>query len=834
MVFSILFLIIMCDRFLRDLTEQKGPCRGRRKPAEAADDASADSSDNSSVEEDTDDEVLCDEDMHTLAEVESNSSSSSESDKETECTVPEPHYDAFDRHKKCVRRWKFEANGITETNYSRANTSSRWRNVPLNEWGKLSACDMYKMQRPAGEMECWKQFSDQNLKRKGYKESTLNEWEHFQGVLLAAAQGGFKGGFKRLFEAETRKGLFPPLNIGRHGMTRDRFWELAVCWQCEPTPTVAVPTKDWETSGLVRRFNEHYRDNFEVGRDVTIDESMFWNYIRGSPNKSIVGRKPRDTGTELKDLAAADCNIVVALEVVKSKKDMENLPHTREHGAAAAVTLRLCEEAGICGSNRIVAFDSFFANMRTMELLRANGLHGLGNMKTGHSGIPKKEFSSLMDRELIERGSHMVFSHITDRGDKIFACAWKGKSNRIKGKKRKNNFITIILATDCSTTLPGAPAEKKRHHSDGRRAPSKFVPRPKVVADFYRLMPIIDVGNHVRQKGLDIENAVQTSQHQLKFLASMIGLWEMNALLTAKKWHPHYIQRATKNRFHEDFTEDIIMEGLFKTNFSSEVSSTPGSRHIPATITVPTAFIDPFCHVQLRFKDVSAQICAQQRCIMCNSNGKRTMATTFCGTCTVLSPQVSSRVPSRNAYCIANQCFAKHAAECNTNSLEKNSASHCRVCTIDDVLRLPCVLNLPVETRSMAIASRRRRNAENERLNALPHGNREAHGTQRPTGFGPGRGNGSGRGNGRGLQRGHVRGGMHGRGCYSASQDRGDRVEENGSGEGKEEDFDDSSTIQTSQSLRRGRPHGGTGHRRSSNLSRTSTVSISMIQKHPV
>ena len=392
MVFSILFLIIMCDRFLRDLTEQKGPCRGRRKPAEAADDASADSSDNSSVEEDTDDEVLCDEDMHTLAEVESNSSSSSESDKETECTVPEPHYDAFDRHKKCVRRWKFEANGITETNYSRANTSSRWRNVPLNEWGKLSACDMYKMQRPAGEMECWKQFSDQNLKRKGYKESTLNEWEHFQGVLLAAAQGGFKGG----------------------------------------------------------------------------------------------------------------------------------------------------------------------------------------------------------------------------------------------------------------------------------------------------------------------------------------------------------------------------------------------------------------------------------------------------------SPQVSSRVPSRNAYCIANQCFAKHAAECNTNSLEKNSASHCRVCTIDDVLRLPCVLNLPVETRSMAIASRRRRNAENERLNALPHGNREAHGTQRPTGFGPGRGNGSGRGNGRGLQRGHVRGGMHGRGCYSASQDRGDRVEENGSGEGKEEDFDDSSTIQTSQSLRRGRPHGGTGHRRSSNLSRTSTVSISMIQKHPV
>ena len=65
-------------------------------------------------------------------------------------------------------------------------------------------------------------------------------------------------------------------------------------------------------------------------------------------------------------------------------------------------------------------------------------------------------------------------------GVNIIALACRAKyDNYKKAKAKKANFLSYFLATDCVTTLPGIPEEKKQHDPDGTISPSKFTNRLK-------------------------------------------------------------------------------------------------------------------------------------------------------------------------------------------------------------------------------------------------------------------------------------------------------------------------------------------------------------------
>ena len=51
----------------------------------------------------------------------------------------------------------------------------------------------------------------------------------------------------------------------------------------------------------------------------------------------------------------------------------------------------------------------------------------------------------------------------------------------MKGEKRNNNFITTIIFTKCSTTLPVDPTSKKVRHLDVRVDPPNLVFSPRYV-----------------------------------------------------------------------------------------------------------------------------------------------------------------------------------------------------------------------------------------------------------------------------------------------------------------------------------------------------------------
>ena len=70
----------------------------------------------------------------------------------------------------------------------------------------------------------------------------------------------------------------------------------------------------------------------------------------------------------------------------------------------------------------------------------------------------------------------MVETTVNDK--KVIALAWKGKSDKYRKGKKRNFWMSTFIASDCTTTLPGPPAEKKRHTPEGARVNSVFVPRP--------------------------------------------------------------------------------------------------------------------------------------------------------------------------------------------------------------------------------------------------------------------------------------------------------------------------------------------------------------------
>ena len=203
-----------------------------------------------------------------------------------------------------------------------------------------------------------------------------------------------------------------------------------------------------------------------------------------------------------------------------------------EFGAAAAVALHGCQNAGLFGTWCTVIADSDFGNLQLAHGLWQNGLHGIMMIKMGHGGFPKQHLADHLEGK--EHGSHVV-STLSDGDEKYTAVGWHGKSDHLHGKKRGEHYISTFLATDCSMTTPGTPAEKKRHDQRGNRVASTFVNHPKLVEDYYGNkeggtgMSTVDQNNKLWQYCLRIEDTMQTEDPWKWMICSVIGMWETNA-----------------------------------------------------------------------------------------------------------------------------------------------------------------------------------------------------------------------------------------------------------------------------------------------------------------
>jgi hypothetical protein len=174
---------------------------------------------------------------------------------------------------------------------------------------------------------------------------------------------------------------------------------------------------------------------------------------------------------------ATDVNVTMTFEHVCDPKTSEKCLYAKEWGKSVAVVMHLAKKARIEGSGCVIIVDSWFASIAcACTMHKKMGLHLLGLVKTGTMAYPKEE---LIEKVKGKECGAWATATMEEDGEKYLAVVWKGKSKKMTGKKKKHNWYQTFITTDCTTTLEGTPAEKKRHDEDGNRAPLKMVPRPR-------------------------------------------------------------------------------------------------------------------------------------------------------------------------------------------------------------------------------------------------------------------------------------------------------------------------------------------------------------------
>ena len=669
------------------------------------------------------DELSSEDDLQVddRSESEDEVSDETDNDDDQESDDDDPDFVRREPRTKEIRKWTVVENH-TATNYVRPVTESYVNSVRLGGWNELSPADIFLMQLPDDEIRLWCQHTSLNLVRENKKDIAIDEMKQFLGCLFAATQGRKVGGITKCFETVS-DGLFPAMDLGRFGMNLRRFQQVMKCFEFanEYAPGVDKEDKYWRTEQLFNRFNEHYATIVNHGTYVNVDERIFWSYARCQPEgQKHCGRKPKGTGQECKTLSCIDMSVTTTFEHVRGNSKNEYIRDLqKDYGKAASVVMRLCKKAKIEGTNRIVIADSWFANLSLYRGLQHLGLHLIGMIKQGDGGFPKAGLCKLLDVEGKERGSHVVAETSVD-DKKVIAVAWKGKSDKYrKGKKRKF-WMSTFIASDCTTTLPGPPAEKKRHTPEGARVNSVFVPRPKLVADYYHGMPGTDIVNRNAQFLIGLEAAIRTQNIHKRMFCTVLGTWMANAYGMAMKYYPYHRKKEITTH---SFVRSVILEGLFQigqqtpshpfaTRASNNIStdmmsisttnsansnsrttsitsraSSVGSRRslLPPVIVqqlpvnvgpassetntqelIDSQAIDPYVHTMQRFSDAVAGACRQQRCVMCYHEGRQTKTSMYCSLCTLTATRECDRKPSRHAYCInvEHNCFSRHIAKC--------------------------------------------------------------------------------------------------------------------------------------------------------------------------
>eukprot|EP00957_Ditylum_brightwellii_P109107 8323846-Ditylum_brightwellii.AAC.1 len=340
--------------------------------------------------------------------------------------------------------------------------------------------------------------------------------------------------------------------------------------------------------------------NFEHGWKITVDKHIFWGFARNQPGGGHkCDHKPQGVGPEYKCLSAVGLNATTTFEHVCGKKHNNERRYTKEYGAGAAVVLQLCEAAGIQGTNRVVMANLWFGGIHLPKDLMTIGLHNISNIKLGSVVFCKKELQEKLMGDNVECGAHAIATTTID-GLKLTALAYRDKFNcHRKSKAKKSNFYSYYIATDCCTTWSGKSAGK-RHYPYGSRDPFKLIPWCNMVEEYYDGMPARVVVNRNAQFFLGIKETIKTTDIKIRIACSVID-------------------DGTRQRGGVNVTLD------------------------PKTT-------DPFVYSCMTFKDV-IDISRQQRCSMCNAEGRAKMTSVYCGLCTVMADRDVDCSPTYHACC---------------------------------------------------------------------------------------------------------------------------------------------------------------------------------------
>ena len=451
-----------------------------------------------------------------------------------------------------------------------------------------------------------------------------------------------------------RVGIWQPLALNQY-MPRPRFDTLLESFAVAPYEE--NPVDEWyEFRPLVTHFNEHMTTIFQPGWSVCVDESMFSWMGQGLPHFSVVARKPKGKGTEVKTAACGILGIIFAMEVAEKAADMKLKEYFAEYGATTSCTLRLVKSL-FQTRPRVVIGDSWFASVKTCQALWEKGhLFFVGCVKTAHKNFPKKFLLGKVDEA---RGS---WTHVsaTIGGVAMLALAWRRAGGKRKGATKILGEPSLFISS-CATTMAGSKAKFKRHHKPGKRAQRKAdreIERPLVAEWYYSIMPMIDRHNARRQHSLALGECWTTHDPFHKFFGCWLGVIIINAYLACMYTHKKskgLFMRSGPNGKEE--TQRLWVERLAMEMVGWDDPLKPQKAAAQDT----TAKRDRCKQKAFDALEVPAggKTKRPQRCVACSDNSASIFCVTCCEACT------TPRDPSDFAFCNSKhkECWSKHVWE---------------------------------------------------------------------------------------------------------------------------------------------------------------------------
>eukprot|EP00731_Ephydatia_muelleri_P009180 Em0004g1518a len=447
---------------------------------------------------------------------------------------------------------------------------------PLHE--RSTELDFWKMMMPADLMRNIIEATNLHTEM-AQKPLDYEHLQHFFGILLAMTLAS--GGEQRDMWKTESNGPFPAPALGRYMACHDFERILRNLKLCVYTDEELADDPWLPIRSAVDSFNRNRRGGISPGVTLCADESMgSWRGLAAKVDDAVVGlphvtkiaRKPEGVETEYRTLSCGETKIMLQLEIQEGKVPMQGKEYAKDYGSGTSSLLRLTRYWS--GSDRTVVADSAFASLKTAEALHKHrGLRFIGLVKTAHKRFPK---AWLQKYPYTNRGDHCVLQANID-GRQYMAVGWNDKK------------LKMFISSTSRTTEALCPAYKKRFRQstpeDRTSAPCvvfyKEVKRPAVVEAYFDNANAIDVHNHLRQGGLELERHWKTQTWWHRNFATIFGMCESDAYLAFRYFHP-----LAPILSHREFTERLSLQLLtYKSSFHDTGPSARLRKHMPVAPT---------------------------------------------------------------------------------------------------------------------------------------------------------------------------------------------------------------------------------------------------------
>jgi len=441
------------------------------------------------------------------------------------------------------------------------------------------------------------------------KKVTMGELLVFIGVFVYMMVYPFQGSRRDYFEREDSDDCFPAPRLNRY-MGRARFELILKCLRVVPDTcynNLGDPLR--HTRDFIDTLNQHMLRQFKPGPVLTIDESMIAGFSWFLTCVTVILRKPRPVGHELKTLCCSLTYICCRVEVQEGKEHMAIKPYRTVFAAAIACTLRLCDP--FKSTYRIIVGDSWFGSVATaVALYTVLGLYCVLNVKTGHTNFPKQR---LTKRHTGERGTHVsaVGKH-AEHDCELLACTWLDK--------------TLFHLVGTWGTTEAA--------SERVRASGRLVPRPHIHEQYLTNFNAIDIFNKLRHGGIGMEDVWRSKTAWHRMFAGLLGFIITNAYL-AYAWFTQSEEKLGHNQFLQVLARQLLTNTYDQRNLRrpSRASLAPGD-----------------FHTAVSFMKTRGKL-SKPHCILCRSR-----ISTYCAGCGEHVGICSPANTGRN-------CLVEHAAD---------------------------------------------------------------------------------------------------------------------------------------------------------------------------